>query len=427
MSWRLAAPDRRLTDVELERLVERRLGDTGAGRVVVVDVTDPLAAVVDLKAAARTGSVAVVVPPPTSPEAVLSMVEQAVDGLHPSPESSEPGLIVVVTSGSGGTPRAVVRTVASWADSAVPFSRLTGIGRGDVVWAPGGPTATLTLFALWHADRLGLPAVATGAWRGVAAALPTAREATVVQTVPPLLDDILEAVEQGLLPRLSLAVVSGATISARLADRATASGVRLVEYYGAAELSFVAADPDGVGLRPFPGVQVQVRDPDGVALTDVAGEIWARSRYLSRGYLDPHAGGPLRTDAAGWATVGDRGVLWSDGGLDVVGRGDAAVSVGGHTVIVEDVESVLEAAPGVLEVVCLGVPDGRLGERLVAVVRPELGVDPMPAVRSAARVALASWQRPVEWVVLPTLPRTEGGKPARAALRELLVARRTEG
>ncbi|HZI96024.1 MAG TPA: hypothetical protein VFD41_00710, partial [Actinomycetales bacterium] len=111
-----------------------------------------------------------------------------------------------------------------------------------------------------------------------------------------------------------------------------------MEYYGAAELSFVAWRGDDGPLRPFPGARLRVVD----------GVLWVSSPYLAEGYLstpppvikhsDP---GPLMRDGD-WATVGDlaRSV---DGGVEVLGRGDAAVVTGGHTVVAEEVEAAVTA------------------------------------------------------------------------------------
>ena len=342
--------------------------------------------------------------------------------------SGEP-LLTVLTSGSTGRPRAVVRTAASWAASLRSFDVVTGVRDGDVVWAPGPLSSTLTLFAGWHAVATGRPLV-TGRWRGVAAT-PRAGEATVVHAVPAVVADVLTAAAAGDLPRLRLAVVAGAHVPAGLREQARLAGVRLVEYYGAAELSFVAADTDGRGLRPFPGCRVELRDAHGGQVPAwTEGEVWVGSPYLAQGYLTaggPDGGsdggpgnGPLRRDG-GWASVGDRARMRPDGALEVIGRGEAAVEVGGHTVPVDDVEAVLRAVPGVLEVACVGERHAHLGNRLVAAVRAVPGTDPVPQLKAAARASLPRAARPSRWVLLDDMPRTSGGKLARGRLAELVV------
>lgn len=321
-------------------------------------------------------------------------------------------MMALPTSGSSATPRLVLRTARSWLDSLAPFTAVTGVGAGDVVWAPGSPMSTLTLFAVWHGLALGLPVVAGGRWRGVVAAGPAAREATAVQCVPAVLADVVAAREAGLLPALRVAVVAGAALSPSLRGRAEACGLSVVEYYGATELSFVAVDGDGTGLRPFPGVAMDVR---------AGSTVWVRSPYLALRYLDPQSPGPLRRDEAGWCSVGDLGTLRADGALDLRGRGEDAVSVGGQVVLIADVEAVLGAVDGVAEVICLGEPHAWLGERVVVAVRPLDGCDPVPAMRLAARTRLPSPARPARYVVVNELPRTAGGKIARAALREQIT------
>ncbi len=363
---------------------------------LAVDGDRPLHAVVELLAAQSVGLTPVVTSAAWDAAACRALVDRA-----GRLGTERPGVdhLVLLTSGSSGRPRAVVRTAASWQDSLDPFTDVAGLGPDDVVWVPGGLSSTLSLFAVWHALATGLPVVSSGRWRGI-----PPPGVTVLHAVPTVLADLLDAVASG--PPLRRAVVAGACGAPALRRRAAAHGLPVVEYYGAAELSFVAVDPDGGGLRPFPGVEIQVRD----------GAIWARSPYLCTGYLD--GTGPLRADLDGWAGVGDRGELRPDGTLAVSGRGDDGFSVGGQVVVASDVEQVLGAVTGVAELVCVAEPHARLGERVVAVVRPQPGTDPVPALRDLARRRLPSAARPVRYVVVAELPRTAGGKVARAVLRE---------
>ena len=198
-------------------------------------------------------------------------------------------LLRVPTSGTtGGAPRTVLRTVRSWTDSFEPFTDCTGIDADDVVLA-SGPASSMFVFARAHAAALGARVIAGPRWRP-----DDAREATVAHLTTTMLADVLEVDR----PRLRLAVVAGAALAPALRDRARAEGIDVVEYYGAAELSFV-----GIGrerLEPFPGAEVAV----GGDL------IWVRSPWTALGYADG-ATGPLRTDGA-WCSVGTA-VRWSTG------------------------------------------------------------------------------------------------------------------
>ncbi|TDE58875.1 hypothetical protein E1295_04560 [Nonomuraea mesophila] len=335
------------------------------------------------------------------------------------------------SSGSTGRPRAVVRRRASWTESFAPFSELAGIGAGDAVLVPGPLTSSLYAFAAVHALAVGAcavlpgklpgrtPAVATagraaGRTAGRAAERAAGLGATVVHLVPHLLDEVLR--RPGAL---RTAVVGGAAFPSGAREAAAEAGVNVVAYYGATELSFVAADVDGGGLRPFPGAEIEVRAEPGAGL----GEVWARSPWLADGYLGD-VPGPLRRDAGGWASVGDVARPYREGeALRLRGRGDGAIQTGGATVVAEDVEEVLRTVPGVGDVVVVGSPHPSLGSVVTAILEAEGASPPSrAALESMARGGLDAAQRPRRWYAVPSLPRTQSGKPARA-----LVAARLAG
>ena len=186
------------------------------------------------------------------------------------------------TSGTAAAPRLVLRTWASWQASHAPFSALAGVGSASTVLVTGPLSATLHLYGAVHATDVGA--------RLLLGHLDDPRGWDVVHLVPAGLDRLLDAA-----PDLGgrTAVCAGDALPEPLAARATARGLRVIAYYGAAELSFVAAAAGARPLRPFPGVEVDVRD----------GEVWVRSPYVC---TDVVGGPPLLRDGHGFATVGDR-------------------------------------------------------------------------------------------------------------------------
>ena len=280
----------------------------------------------------------------------------------------------------------MVRTTQSWVSSFGTVSALTGTDASSRVWVPGPLSATMNLFAAVHAT-----------WSGAALVAGPAG-ATHAHLTPALLHRHLDD-----LGGLTV-VVAGDRLSPALHDRAVAAGVRVHHYYGAAELSFVAWGSHASDLRPFPGVTVAVR----------SGVVWVRSSFVCTRY--DGRPGPLRRDEDGFCTVGDRGVL-EDGRLTVLGRDDA-VTTGGRTVVVADVEPVLRAA-ATGEVVVVGVPHDVLGSALAAVLTVSADLEP---VRAAARSALQGAHRPRAWFHVPELPLTGAGKVDRVRLVSLLSA-----
>lgn len=298
-----------------------------------------------------------------------------------------------LTSGTSGAPRVVLRTAASWDRSFAAVSELLTDrpAADELILLPAPPASSLTLFSLAHA--LG------GGPRPVFPGGPRATEATLFHGTPQALRALLEA---RALPRLRTALVGGAHLDAEVRADAESRGVRVVSYYGAAELSFVAIDA-GSGLRAFPGVEIDVRD----------GDLWVRSPYTALGYLG--GSGPLRTDGA-WSTVGDLATL--DGEvLTLRGRGDEAILTASATVIPDEVEAGLRMLPGVTDAVVFGIPTGRIGALVAAMVEVDTDVPPTARhLRSLAATRFAPAHLPRLWFA-GRLPRTASGKPARAEAR----------
>jgi long-chain acyl-CoA synthetase len=322
----------------------------------------------------------------TGAKMVLEGGDAALQASAPPPDDApDDARWMVFTSGSSATPRPVLRSRRSWLSSFEAVSSLTGIDAGARVLLPGSLTSSLFLFGAMHA-----------LWAGACCLFGDDPEgASVAHCVP------------SMLPRLlgvPLAICGGAALTDRLLSQAAARGTTVIEYYGATELSFVAWRAAGGCLRPFPGVDIEVRDGD---------EIWVRSPYL--------ADSPLERDERGFATVGDLGHLDAGGALTVDGRGDGLILTGGASVVPEEVERVLRGVPGVADAVVVGIPHPRLGAIVSAVVEPSPGTRvELNALRRAVRAHLVAAARPRRWYALEQLPRTASGKPARAQLRASL-------
>lgn len=299
--------------------------------------------------------------------------------------------IALRTSGSTGQPRTVVRTTQSWVSSFGAVTELARMEPSSSIWVPGPLAATMNLFAVVHAQSLGVQRV------------PDARHASHAVLTPLALARALDA---GILGRGLTVVVAGDAVSPALLERCVQAGVDLHHYYGASELSFVAWGARGGELALFPGVECRVE----------GGEIWVRSPYLSDGYLNDDGSGPLRWSRDGFATVGDVGE-WQDGSLVVHGRGEGGITTAGVTVVVADVEAVLRrAAHGACIVV--GVPEDRLGAVVCAVVTDPEDVS---RLREVARAELDAAQRPRRWYVVREIPATAGGKPDRSRLAAMIA------
>lgn len=206
-------------------------------------------------------------------------------------------------------------------------------------------------------------------------------------------------------------------------------GLPVLATYGLSEApTVVAIDPrdgrhvEGASGKPLPHLAVRIRSDGGAAAAaGETGEICvgpADHRYrLMLGYWErPEesaaalAGGELHT--------GDLGFLDDDGYLHVRDRRSLLIIRGGANVYPAEVERVLLDAPGVQACAVVGVPDDRLGERVVAVVEGD-AIDE-EALRSHCLARLAKYKVPERFVVVTALPRNAMGKVVRKDLPTLL-------
>ncbi|MCI2957239.1 fatty acid--CoA ligase family protein [Agromyces atrinae] len=306
------------------------------------------------------------------------------------------------TSGSSGDPRVVVRTASSWESSFDVVDRLVDRRPDDVLGALAPLASSMTLFSLAYSDARGLPLVLGGPGRS--------RERLAAVTLAhgtPYA--VRELIESRAAPRLRRALVGGAKADDALLASAERHGVELVTYYGATELSFVAADT-GSGLRALPGVEVRV-DPDGT--------LSVRSPFVAESSIGGRRH-PFAVDAEGWATVGDRAALAADGTLTLHGRSDDAILSSGATVVPGAVEAALRAAPGVADVLVFARPAPRIGALVAAAVEASDPANPpsTSVLRAHAAAHLSTAERPRQWFVVDALPRSANGKPLRAALAD---------
>jgi len=108
--------------------------------------------------------------------------------------------------------------------------------------------------------------------------------------------------------------------------------------------------------------------------------------------------------------TGDRGRIDESGCLHLLGRLDRRIVSGGKKIDPEEVEAVLRSVEDVSDCVVFGVPDPVWGERMVAAIACTDASNMEARARAAVVAALAPWQRPKTFLVLPELPRTAAGK-----------------
>jgi malonyl-CoA/methylmalonyl-CoA synthetase len=122
----------------------------------------------------------------------------------------------------------------------------------------------------------------------------------------------------------------------------------------------------------------------------------------------------LRAD--GWFITGDLGHFNADGQLVIVGRGKDLIISGGLNIYPKEIESEINAIPGVIESAVIGVPHPDFGEAVVAVV---VGTDVTEAeIKAGLTDRLARFKQPKAVFIADDLPRNTMGKVQKALLRD---------
>lgn len=366
------------------------------------------------------------VPGPRIPTRDLLSADGA-DSTGPPPPPERPGRLIVLTSGTTGTPKGARRpTPKGPQDAASVLSRIP-LNSGDriLVSAP--------VFHTWGLAgvQLGMSMRATLVMRRLFEpedVLRTIQEqrCTVLFAVPVMLRRIMD------LPRstrdrydtstLRIVACSGSAMSPQLiSDFMDAFGDVVYNLYGSTEVSWATiATPEDLRLapttagRPPLGTRIAVLDERGREVPQGSrGAIHVGNEMLFDGYTN----GNTKRIADGLMETGDRGYVDAHGLLHVAGRNDDMIVSGGENVFPRPVEEAIVTMPSVREVVVTGVPDEEFGQRFAAYVVPYEGrsVDPYE-LRMHVREALGRFSVPRDVVVLEELPRNATGKVVKRRL-----------
>ncbi|MTE00030.1 AMP-binding protein [Paracoccus sp. YIM 132242] len=204
------------------------------------------------------------------------------------------------------------------------------------------------------------------------------------------------------------------------------TGHAILERYGMTETNMNASNPhDGdriagtVGL-PLPGVEIIVTDPEtGAELPGgQIGMIEVRGPNVFKGYWQMPEKTAAELRGNGFFITGDLGKFDDRGYLHIVGRGKDLIITGGYNVYPKEIETEIDALPGVTESAVIGLPHRDLGEGVTAVVVPADAGLSEAAVLSALDGRLARFKQPKRVLFVDELPRNTMGKVQKNLLRD---------
>ncbi len=205
------------------------------------------------------------------------------------------------------------------------------------------------------------------------------------------------------------------------------TGHAVLERYGMTETNMNTSNPyDGdrvpgaVGF-PLPGVSARVTDPEtGKELPrETIGMIEVKGPNVFKGYwrMPEKTKAEFRED--GFFITGDLGKIDERGYVHILGRGKDLVISGGFNVYPKEVESEIDAMPGVIESAVIGVPHADFGEGVTAVVvKDKTSALDEAAVLHALEGRLAKFKMPKRVLFVDDLPRNTMGKVQKNVLRD---------
>src|SRR4051812_40086197 len=197
----------------------------------------------------------------------------------------------------------------------------------------------------------------------------------------------------------------------------------LYNLYGSTEVAWATiATPQD--LREAPGtagapprgtvLKIFAEDSERELPQGETGRIFVGNEMLFEGYT----GGGNKDVIDGLMSSGDVGYLDEQGRLHVSGRDDDMIVSGGENVFPREVEDLISKMDGVNEVAVIGVNDEEFGQRLKAFVSKKGSKPSEDEIKAKVKSDLARYKVPREVEFLDELPRNATGKVLKKELKE---------
>lgn len=319
-------------------------------------------------------------------------------------EVPENACMAVMTSGSTGVPKVLYRRYESWADFFPVQNEIFGVTPESRMFAQGSLAFTGNLNLYMAQFSIGAAMVAANVFDPRRWAEWIEEYKTdVVYLIPRKLLFLPQCIKKPVTTVRYILAGSqsmGSEEAGKL--RRCFPNAGIVLYYGASELNYITylrqdqmtREKNCVG-KPFPGVQVSVKD----------GEIFVTTPYHVEGALCPFS-------------LKDLGHMDAAGNLYFDGRKDDIVSIRGRKVSLLKIEGALEDIPFIEEAIAAVVE--KEGEKRVAawvtLCGSEVSAECEKQIYAHLKQTLANYELPFCCRIVEKLPHTESGKKDRKVL-----------
>jgi benzoate-CoA ligase len=372
---------------------------------------------------------------PTGTISLANFMDASSDELEAEPTSPDDMCFWQYSSGTTGTPKAVVhlhRNAIAPAD--LHGRHVAGITAEDRVFS-----VAKLFFSYGLNNSLVIP-LRHGATTVLLAARPdssavfaaiAAERPTVFYGVPTAYAALLSGAEAGAkcdLSSVRVCISAGEALPRPLFERWRARfGHEILDGIGSTEIGYIAISNVAGSVRPgtsgrvIPGYDARIVDPEGVSVgPGVVGDLMVRGPSTALCYWNKRDA-TKRTFRGEWVFTGDRYSVSEDGYYTHHGRGDDLLKVGGIWVSPLEVETALLEHPAVLECAVVGREDADGLVKPSAYVVLKNAAAPVNGLaedlRAFVKDRLAPYKYPRSIEFVPELPKTSTGKIQRFKLR----------
>lgn len=338
---------------------------------------------------------------------------------------------LLYTSGTTGRSKGAMITHENLVSNALTLSDYWGFAGDDVLLHALPIFHVHGLFVALHTSLLNACSMHWLAKFELDRMLELLPRSSVVMGVPTFYTRLLGVPSFGreTCKSLRLAISGSAPLLAETHDEfRKRTGLAILERYGMTEAGMITSNPCRGGERiagtvgyALPGIDVRIATPEGKVLPKgEVGVLEVKGPNIFSGYWrNPQkTREDFRPD--GYFITGDLAEMAPDGRVSIVGRAKDLIISGGFNVYPKEIETEINALPGVGESAVIGVPHPDFGEGVVAVVAPAAGqTAPTEAqIIGPLTERLAKFKLPKRVFVLPDLPRNAMGKVQKAELRK---------
>jgi acyl-CoA ligase (AMP-forming) (exosortase A-associated) len=361
------------------------------------------------------------------------------EALPRSDEDTDSLCAILYTSGSTGKPKGVMLSHANlWlgAVSVAHYLKLAADDRTLCVLPLSFDYGQNQLLSTWRAGGCAIPLDYLSG-RDVVRAVDR-HQITTLAGVPPLWVQLVEVDWPESAKSIRRLTNSGGALTPPLVRklRDIHPQADLYPMYGLTEAfrstfldpAQVDTHPTSIG-RAIPFAEVMIVKPDGTeAKANELGELVHAGPLVAQGYwqdsertalrFKPAPGGSHYGGTAVWS--GDKARRDVDGLLYFVGRDDEMIKTSGNRVSPAEIEEVAVTSGVTNEAVAFGLPDPRLGQAIILIVRGNAEHD--AHLKTYFKQELPAFMQPtiIQW--RDDLPRNPNGKLDRVTLRAELVA-----